>query len=304
MNRALSTLKLQRSFTADWLVSGDLLTLPQGVIVDLSIVTSSPAPIYLGRMTIEDNALSLSFEQNGAVCAYGSVRGDGVTQSLSVSRSVVSATVTTGSLAGMDKSSYTPNRAQLSPDLVTVVGNMNEGITTVTLEQDGQKTVYQLTSDLELVVSNNLELLYDDITGEAIIGMSDENYAMFTQLVSPLISVPTTLVSINNIKSSSGILAITIETDGSRLPVNVEGSVVSIDGSSITLCGTAEDIIDSKISPTLHVSGYKPLDDMYSNNVRNTRGVVSKQYGLIDAGGGFSRTLNITDVDPRVDCTN
>lgn len=302
MNKALSTLRQQRSFTADWLVSGEPLTLPQGILVDLSIVTSSPSPVYLGRMTIEYSVLSLSFEQNGAICAYGSIRGDGVTQSLQVSGSVISATVTTGSITGIDKTSYTPYRAQVSPDLVTVVGNLNEGVTTITVEQDGQETVYQLTSDLELIVSDNLELLYDDLTGEAVIGMSEENRAMFTQLVSPLVSVPTALVSVNNIKTSSGVLAITIETDGTKLPVTVNGTVVSIDGSAITLCAAAEDMIDSKISPELHISGYKPLDDMYVNGVRHTRDAVNKRYGLVDAFGAFNSTLNITDADPKIDC--
>lgn len=292
-----STLLQQRSFTGDWLVSGDTLDLPQGVVTDLMITTTSPAPVYLGKLTIHDNTLFISFEQNGAICAYGEIRGDLVTQALETSGPVVSASITTGSLAGMAETSYAPYEAMVAPELVTVIGDMSEGSAELTIVQNGASTSYILAGDVILDTDSSLTTSYAN--GVVTVGVTDVSYKNFIQVTYPLFAGgATNLTSVNNVKAPSGIISITIATNGVTLPAVSEGSIISLDGRNINLCGTPRDLIDDKISPKTHSENiYKPLDDMYvkTGNTwrREAKRAVAWSYGLSN--------VELTEIDPNID---
>jgi hypothetical protein len=270
----------------------DSSDIPGGVILGLSfVIVEKRQTVYLSSLTVKDNALSLSFSQNGKTIAHGTTTQENSVLFLETISPCSYAAVDVGAFYGMDIDSERSIKIKPTCVLVSPLPPVEENTLRVT--QDGVSDTVKMTKDYTLLVDYKFSCDYDEESKELFIKLSEEKHRELTVAYSYIDPVVRRVTSINHAKpDDNGVIYLTIRNTTGNLSLGVsdEAPILTI-SSDLSPC-ISEDVIDSYISPDLVRSfSYMPLDEAYDKvedsgkHIRNT----------------FSNLIGSNKIDPMFD---
>lgn len=297
MSRILpSTLLQQQSYNPDWVIGSTAI--PTGIVVSCQITTMSHSPIYLSSFTVSSEGLSIVFSQDDIPCAYGVVARGSSIVSLTTQATVLSATLELGAIPHKDIS-INARDLRVNPYYVNVVSTTGSSKNSLTIVQDEYSNTYELNSDIDIALSDNIEGTYNEDTGELVLSMSPEDYLDFTQIGGDILVPDNSVSNINGVRAKNGKIKINIYNSGVPVLVHqLAANWASIEHNGpISFCPDYIDILDNYISPSMHI-GYYPLDDVYNDaGQRDTSLIEDRSYG----GFTLGNKCKLTDIDENID---
>lgn len=255
--------------------------IPTGLILNVCLVTSGLSTVYMSNLDVSDGVLSVSFSQGGNIIAYGEgTEADGVLF-LSTANDCSYAALELGSLQGVEL--HSTESVKISPSSILTTERRKAPKATVTVVQDGIEETAILADHL-LRIDPRLVAVYEEDTKTVKIMLSaTEHRSLLDAIVSvdPPIHKVTT---VNHIRpNAEGFVDINISTAAGELSFTKSAKIPLVTISSdITPCAST-DIIDRYIGPAVVRNfSYLPLDDAYTDGVRNTMDNLGK-YNKLDA---------------------
>lgn len=284
-------------FYNSWAV--DDTTVPAGVILNISVTTTSTYPIYLVKLTINSGEMSLSLSQDDTIVAKGVVKQGAGTVFLETSGSVLQAAVEVGDIKGI--SFKTKEEIKISDICIQYVGKISTDQRTLKVFQDGIEDYVSLWRDYELLVDNRFSVEYLD--GTVTLYLPEEERRMLVAKVVEVLPTTALLTSVNNTPpDSEGVITLHLRnSEAPDLSVDTEsGSNAAVIKTGLSPCPSI-DVIDDYISPSLpREFSYMPLDDAY-DSVTN-EGIILYTRNTSVNCRHYADRQNYKEYDYRVSC--